>query len=223
MKYNYLLFVLFLLNVGFSQDLIEEALEYYPLHTGNYWQYEYVTSGTGPDLKTIHVVGDTLLNGKIYKILEKIYLNYYEYSYERIDSSTANVYKYEATAPKGEFLLDSLASQLNDTSFAQRKGWTQFYNYTTCSSVFTDTILDYITTIKEFQNSLFANLRYRHAKNIGQIWEYQKMIITENTSIIYANIQGAEYGEKVVIVERDEYFQPELMTSIKTTPIPSIR
>ena len=62
-------------------------------------------------------------NGKKYLILENRSLSDnggISYIYQRVDSMTANVYQYCADIPGGEFLIDSLASQIGDSSRAVR-------------------------------------------------------------------------------------------------------
>jgi len=80
-------------------DSILKALEYYPLEVGNQWQYSFNTTngsseGTGAYPFT-EVLSTTLgINGKWYQKVQEGYRAPYRVHYERVDTSTAIVYRF---------------------------------------------------------------------------------------------------------------------------------
>ncbi len=124
---NTILILLLSFNLIFSQtDSLEEALKYYPLHIGDYWQYEVGESYFGENsytkigLASLEIVGDTVLeNGKkyfnrvakgmeSYMMLRLLYIKFL-----RIDSTSGMVYGNDGTG--SEFIIDSLLASPNDT------------------------------------------------------------------------------------------------------------
>jgi hypothetical protein len=110
----------------FAQD--ENILDLYPLNIGNEWEYKVTVKDEwptfpppSPDIyyETRTVIDDTLIDGKKYfTILYQSTKEADELVFERIDSLTANIYRFSRW--HAEHLLDSLKSQLNDTSKANR-------------------------------------------------------------------------------------------------------
>jgi Secretion system C-terminal sorting domain len=78
-------------------DTSVKNLHFYPLKNGNYWVYEneYSNVFIQKYFFSIEVTGDTLLSNKSYKILKYQSVNNNNYYYERIDSSSGFVYRYE--------------------------------------------------------------------------------------------------------------------------------
>ncbi|MCH8568594.1 MAG: T9SS type A sorting domain-containing protein [Balneolales bacterium] len=130
-----------------SQEEINDALRYYPLEVGNYWEYRMISmdgSNPGPAdtlLYSREVVADTTLaNGQMYKIIKSInrplWLRaHYEYnidinpnnqriSYylERVDEENADIYQWNPvdSNPFNEVLIDSLLMSANSSSNAIR-------------------------------------------------------------------------------------------------------
>lgn len=118
MKKNIAIFLIVIISIPnclFSWDTV--AAKYYPLAIGNQWSYHKINRTgfnciqftTSSDY-IISVVSDTLMpNGKRYFKLHGPTVSYT--SYERIDSTTMNVYKYISG---GECVIDSLFARINN-------------------------------------------------------------------------------------------------------------
>jgi len=120
-----------------TQEEIDEALKYYPLEVGNYWEYQLVTNSEfkkniDANYFSIEVVSDTTLgNGQVYKKLKSInfpgwLIVHYEFDIEtttqglrvahyleRNCNTTANVYQWKPTSNDeyNEVLIDSLMTE----------------------------------------------------------------------------------------------------------------
>ncbi len=112
-----------------SLPISPETLSYYPLAVGNKWIFniyktDYHSNQWNEDkgIMTREVIGDTLLsNQKNYSIIaQKEFLYsppwHTEYFFERIDSATGKVFRYDSlnSMPK-DFLIDDLTAELGDT------------------------------------------------------------------------------------------------------------
>jgi hypothetical protein len=184
------------------------ALSFYPLQSGNYWEYSAVfLDWSFPPTYTytyysLEVLGDSILpNGKTYKILLNNNLSNTSdssYIFERIDSVTANVYRYEPSFgyPESEFLIDSLKSLTGDSCSAHRDETGHDDNYITiCESVYEDTLLGLNTYLKFFRNITFIpTYDYWLAREIGLC----RISVTELSEyycyLVYAEISGHTYG-----------------------------
>ena len=110
----------------FAQD--QDNLDYYPLNIGNEWEYKVTVKDESPTFppppseiyyEKRTVTGDTLIEGiKYFTILYKSTRGADEFVFERIDSLNGNIYRFSRW--HDEHLLDSLNSQLYDTSKANR-------------------------------------------------------------------------------------------------------
>ncbi|MCK4825131.1 hypothetical protein KA005_55800 [bacterium] len=91
--------------------------------------------------------------------------------FERIDSSTANVYRYFPNNGyiNDEYLIDSLRSQIEDTSKASRDfPYGSYDAMTVCLDIYIDTIVGLSKLTKEFENmSQIPSMRYYLSKDIG--------------------------------------------------------
>lgn len=180
------------------EDLSNETLKYYPLHTGNYWEYKnyYWESPVSFDstAHSINVIGDTVLSNNFkYKILLKKNIpddGNSQKIYERIDSSTACIYRYSIPT-NNEYLIDSLVAQPGDTI------WSGGY-YTLCIDEYEDTVLSLVTEVKEFEDrTIIPVLNYKYAKNLGFISSISCEFSCASSKLVYALIDGEEYGIKI--------------------------
>ncbi len=115
MKKYFLLLFIYIATISAQVNTIEEALKFFPLNIGDYWEYEtfrYPLSDT-PDTSwrfSREVVGDTTVSGEKYYIVETNRLTSsasYTKLY-RVDSTTGGLYE-------GDFRIDSLLAQVGDT------------------------------------------------------------------------------------------------------------
>ena len=184
------------------------ALSFYPLQPGNYWEYEelfidWPIPMYSYSYYSLEVLGDTTLsNGLTYKIIIKKDIpnsSNPEYIFERIDSMTANVFRYETHFgyPNNEYLIDSLKSLIGDTSQAHRDIPEPNYPFiTVCQDIYNDTLLGINTQFKLFWNMTYIYPLYEYclAKSIG----LSKISIVELTqyycNLEYAEVNGETYG-----------------------------
>ena len=205
-----LIFVILINSLPSLSQTDTTALSYYPLHKNNYWQYlkfeqELWTPDTWTSYYSIEVLGDTILpNGKSYKILERVSLDSLQPSYsyfERIDTLTCNVYYYNFRADSQEILINSLKSQVDDTSFAYRGMWGFYGEGSYCDSIFNESILGIRTISKRIQLLDPLNVQnYKLSKDFGITYQYASYDFGYTTvDLMYAIIDGRQYGEPVQI------------------------
>jgi len=117
--------MLFYFSRSFAQV---SAIDFYPLQIGNKWEFKIESKLSPPlmdmyDKLSIEVLGDSILpNGKKYSILQKKYtpeVTSPELYFDRIDSSTFNIYRYNngyyfPIPFIDEFLIDSLEASVGD-------------------------------------------------------------------------------------------------------------
>ncbi|MBN2411640.1 hypothetical protein JXQ31_08105, partial [candidate division KSB1 bacterium] len=208
MKKIIIVFALYITNCFPQND--STSLSFYPLNTGNYWEYKEIEF-EGPyifetNYFSITVTGDTMLtNGKYYKIIEKQYLNSSEinFVFERIDSLTGNVYRYyNEIYPdynKDEYLIDSLRSQVGDSCTAQRLFKLMDKPVNIFMSENIDSVFNRERHVKYFVHaSYIPGYDYELVKDIGlYVFTNRGEIRSTRLELIYANINGKEYGEKI--------------------------
>lgn len=189
-------------NLIFAQNSNIEALSFYPLHIGNIWHYMYPYESDTTYSK-IEVIGDTILdNGFRYKILMKksISSDYSKLRFERVDSITANVYRYseDSLVLNNEYLIDSLLAQAGDTCFSMRFGYDGTRTpFTLCSSIDCDTVLGTITEVKTFWDYTTFPNKYQLAKNIGLIYHHSEGLVMTWEYLSYARVNGKEFGTPI--------------------------
>ena len=214
-------------------DLTEykEQLKYYPLNTGNYFEYLTITANDINDFDTTAhsttVLGDsTLENGLIYKILlnKNILGNSADYySFERIDSIDGSVYRYmnDEELENNEYKIDSLFVQAGDTIYSSRifTGSTEGV-YTICTGVYTDTLLGLETEVKTFESPALIDIEYKLARNFGLFYSGVCEISCTNTRLMYAKINGISYGNPITDVEETDYGIPQNFNLSQNYPNP---
>jgi hypothetical protein len=209
-------------NFAFAQnDTLLEALKYYPLQNDNYWEYctyiyelpFYVDSV----FYSVEVTGDTTLSNNInYKILlnKNIPDNGYKLKiYERMDSSTACVYRFTTDTffINNEYLADSLFARPGDYFHGSVTG---FYSWagglsTYCADEYEDTILLIPTSIKEFYDqSGIPQTDYFLAKGFGFVEGSSYEFGGGITYLRYAKIDGIEYGTQITAIDNAELNRP---------------
>jgi hypothetical protein len=216
MKKIYLLVLFIALNTIYAQpDSITEAMKYYPLDKGNYWEY-YSAYGSDPFHYTLgssywlEVVGDSIFtNGKSYKIINKGYFGNKSISmiFERIDSIDASVYRFDV-GKKTEYKIDSLLQKpgdsVNCSRFHPREMYSNYFR-TSCISENEETLFNQKWITKKIDdNSIIPNIIYKLAKGLGYIFSEAWEGTYWGDRLSFARINGIEYGIKTDIVKSDQ-------------------
>lgn len=193
----------------------DSALGFFPLYTGDLHQFHYhyshlacPPSPPGPHTHSSHhieqVWGDTLLpTGFQYKILMSNVPEDSWLRYLRVDTASANVYRYEDYPSPHDVLMDSLRATTG--SWFVRDGWM----LTECIGVDTTTILGELTIVKRFRAHYVHGADYGLAYGLGRISHvtYQDngcYPVLENLfrDITFARIGGQEHGIFVSVGEQ---------------------
>lgn len=180
--------------------------QYHPLHNGNTWVYKHTEYNSPlPPKITFYsktVVGDTLINGKVLKtILRKNFSSDIKhYSFERFDDVTGNYIQFHKELNK-ELVEDSTFTQTLLDIFGEmlyRKRLTHIYS---------DSVLGSFAQIRSLRNvvDLFhINEGWKYAYGFGLIEKYQaeytpyEPLIYKDV-LVYANVNGKEYGTKAIL------------------------
>ena len=197
MKNLIILIFVFIGIMSYSQS--NEFLDFYPLSVGNQWtMLSQFDVPPYEEYYFISVEKDTLINDKIYFKLKTEYpaSNTIYYSFERIDTLTSQVIRYDKYYFM-DYILDSLEAEGEDFFTAERyHAIYPFNNLTQCYWVKTDTILNIQTVIKAFQGiiTVWWPPSYILAKGFG-------LVLIQGTGwtekLVYAIIDGIEYGTPV--------------------------
>lgn len=119
-----------------SLPIPADIFNFYPLHLGDKWFYQLIKVSAGSpeyQVDTSYIITSIVdlsskPNGKDYFKIRFFapYQAYYVYYYERIDSLTGKVFRYDSTAsaPNSEFVIDNLLAELNDTIYSSRFAYT---------------------------------------------------------------------------------------------------
>ncbi|HKJ81826.1 MAG TPA: T9SS type A sorting domain-containing protein [Ignavibacteriaceae bacterium] len=229
-KYIFIL-ILFPSFIYSQVDSLKNLLNYYPLQTGDYWEYKIKNEQMPypPDsiAYSYEVMGDTTLSNNLtYKIItyQGIYPNHYVYNqYERIDSITGCVFRYykDTSLANNEYKIDSLFAQPGDTincsdSF-QYSG-----NYKTkCLSVGIDTLFGEAVQVKTFFDfSFIPGGEYGLAKGFGNYYGASCELSCSHGSLVYAKINGVEYGNKMITGVKGNSVNPSKFILLQNYPNP---
>ena len=211
MKLNILIIIILFFSTIISSQTVEEikeALEYYPLHVGDYWQYEVTRKLFGNTLDSTwigykEVITDTLMpNGNRYYLVREEKLPFHNRGYIRVDSTSANIYEY-VWGDYEELAIDSLLAQKGDTL---RK-----YN-DPCYICTEDTIKRYFDMdvektrrVEQYCISTTSYDGWELAKGLGEVMRYYDdihvFLIRYECNLIYAKINGQEFGTRSNIEE----------------------
>ncbi|MFU8861467.1 MAG: T9SS type A sorting domain-containing protein [Cyclonatronaceae bacterium] len=217
MKYSFILPIL-LMASGMVRaqptDSLEYALSFYPIQIGNQWDYYDDGSYHVPPTQwytRIEVVQDTLINEKQYQVLKHngwvkehwIDPDLWDpypafYTYERIDSSTGNVYAWARHFDEPqEVLIDSLLA-MNDLTRIESNRLTyrwqsspDFLSTTLLVNVSTRMIFNQEYEIRYYEQEILNAPYYELAKGIG-------LLVGAFYEIVYARINGEEFGERLL-------------------------
>ena len=226
--YTLLLFPTFI----YSQvDSLKDLLNYYPLQIGNYWEYKITNEQMPypPDTVaySIKVKGDTTLDNKIvYKILayQDIYPNHNKYyQYIRIDSLTGSVFRYykDSSLANDEYKTDSLYAQPGDTINCSESFQSSGNYKTICRSKGIDTLFGKLVQVKIFYD--YSNIpggEYGIAKGFGNYFGASCELSCSYGSLVYAKINGIEYGNKIVTRVKENTIIPSKFILFQNYPNP---
>ena len=200
--------LIYLVNLNFAQ--VNPDINFYPLHVDDTWQYfvEYDSHFDYEDTTYYtqkRVVGLDTLEGKVYYIVDgssHASLNSDRQIYLRIDSSSATVLQYWNET---EILSDSLSSKKNDRF--DKNG-----HDVVCIE---DTVLGFFDEerrVKTYWEMIVVisgrgGSTYNYAYDLGCIeysWPEANVAgATGNASLVYAKIDGKEYGTYVDVAQSD--------------------
>ena len=195
-----LTFISFLSVKNYPQS--DSIFSYLPLDIGNQLQYKvyHIVFGPPQTDTTIYysiftVERDTIMpNGYEYKVISS---TEFETRYLHIDSTTACVYEYENDTSRG-LKTDSLRCSPGD--------W--FGRGSHCEFIDTATVLGYQTWVMGIDRS-WPDITVNHslAMDIGITYRYKYESFgwgtEEISSLVYAKIDGIEYGTVVSVEDRE--------------------
>jgi hypothetical protein len=211
------LILLFSACNAYSQ--VDSALAFYPLAKGNFWQYRSTHTDNGStDRQTryysLEVVGDTLLpNGKTYFQIQNSGYQRAQPRFQRVDSSTSQVFAFDTAKGGSEVQIDSLRGQLH-SRFSGCRLWWLYIRNTSIRSVDTQFCLgDPVPCRNYTAHPLYSGyyIDYTLARGLGLAFvrsgywddEYYRDA-GESDTLIYAKVSGQEYGTLVSVLDRPQ-------------------
>lgn len=208
---------------------VDSLLSYYPLQTGDYWEYKSVSECSNrtcydTSAFSIRITGDTLLsNGLKYEIM--VYENLYPTHdsidfFERVDTSNGCVFSYDTTSTDNEFQIDSLFAETGDSFLtASHFPYDRLSREQAVCRTITDTTVFYATTrIKDISQS-FAS--YFLAEGIGLYGMTVSWVDgVTRTSLVYAEVNHVRYGVKILLSVRERPHAPASFALYQNYPNP---
>lgn len=165
---EFLILFLFFISLSSVYAQADSALGFFPLHTGDFRQYHshafiYCSGVTTSSYDIEQVIGDTILpTGFKYKVVRDISF-WPGVQYLRLDTVTANVYKYADYPSPHDWLFDSLRATPGSTFTGEYGAPTE------CVSTDTATILGVTTLVKHFTVYMIPYTNYSLAYGFGRI------------------------------------------------------
>lgn len=231
MKKFIFIIILFPLCIYSQTDSLKDLLNFYPLQIGNYWEYRIINEQmpypSDSVAYSIEVKGDTTLDNNLsYKILayQDIYPNHYKYyEYVRIDSVTGSVFRYykDSSLANDEYKMDSLFAQPGDTINCSGSFQPSGNYKTICRSIEIDTVFGLTTEVKTFFD--YSNIpggEYQLAKGFGDYGGSSCELSCSYGSLVYAKINGIEYGNKIITGMKEDKDLPSKFTLLQNYPNP---
>jgi hypothetical protein len=197
-----------------SLPIPEEILSYYPLEIGNKWIYDTWgwwwdgTYHTYSGITTREVIGDTVMaNGKFYfKIFDPTTFNYPTILFERIDSASGKVFRYDNTLglPDEEYLIDDLFAEVGDSVWSSRHQYQDYIPFI-CIGEGTFNKWGIQGSRKIFTIFDLTGYTYSLAQGIGVDSMYSSFDFGENfTTIKGCIIEGIVYGDTTTVGVEDK-------------------
>lgn len=192
-----------------QSNSVKEAMKFYPLDNGNYWEYGRFTNDNYVNYPVVpyywlKVMGDTVFsNGNTYKKIQRGFFsdNSKHWRYERIDTTTSSVYRiYNGI----EYKIDSLLANPGDNIVCSRFHIPNVL-FSKCLSEVEDTLFNQKFIVKNMQD-LSSTLAYKYklVKGLGYCYSESRELVFQGDKLLYAIINGTEYGTKTDIVSQDE-------------------
>ena len=195
------LFILTIILSSFSNQVISQSnpnLGFYPLHIGDIWQYNVVFDTIPENEDTTYnsitqVIGKEVFNGQSYFVIDN---SNGPTRYLRIDSTDATLWEYHGGS---ECMIDSLSMDVNEFGFESECA------AILCMKDTVSTFFEEEKRTKTFRTSFVVTVgntkKYKYAFGLGEVFNENTEInvwadVTTKT-LVYAKIDGVEYGESV--------------------------
>ncbi len=220
-----LVIVLFFFFSALSFAQTREELNYYPLHVGDFWQYQgtevWPGSPGNPRSKWIaykKVISDTVLaDGFKYFVIKEYILPYkyfpLGYKYVRVDSTNGIVYGMNFEPNVGK--IDSLFGKFGD----------YISRCTKVTALTEKPFFDVLRKARKIEQVCISSTSYSGAEfglGLGEVMRYYTDIfvtpIHYQCDLIYAKINGKEYGTYVSV--EDEKTIPAQFSLSQNYPNP---
>jgi hypothetical protein len=189
------------LSETFSWD--STAAKYYPLNIGNIWVYSsFYTFFDSTIFAGYHrhvVTNDSIFNGHRYYKVNPLINGCNNLRYERIDSSSMNVYRWDPVYSR-DILIDSLLARKNNTF----KGYRNCSNTNNIAARCSDTNLRYVLgnqiKSKSFDADGLVLLQYTLSENIGVSSYFQSEGNFWGSTLEGCIINGVLYGDTSTVI-----------------------
>ena len=197
-----------------SLPIPQEILNFYPLAIGNKWIYNtwgWWWDGTYHSYSGItsrEVVGDSIMpNGKFYyKLNDPTTMNYPFILFERIDTTSGKVFRYDNTLglPDDEYLIEDLFAEVGDSIWSSRHQY-QDYAPFICIDERPYNFWGIQGVRKIFTIYDLTGFTYSLAQGIGVDSMYSSFDFGENfTTLKGCIIDGIVYGDTTTVGIEDE-------------------
>ncbi|MGB5289347.1 MAG: T9SS type A sorting domain-containing protein, partial [Ignavibacteriaceae bacterium] len=191
-----------------------EVLDLYPLAIGNKWVYDVwgwwadTTYHSYSGITYREVIGDTVLaNGQFYyKIFDPTTFNFPPFLFERIDTSSGKVYRYDNSLglPNDEYLIDDLLAEVADTIWSSRHQYQDYFPFI-CTGMGTFDKWGIQGPRKLFTIFDLTGYTYSLSQGVGIDSIYDTFDFGENfVTLKGCIIDGIVYGDTTTVGVEDE-------------------
>jgi len=205
-------------RVEIGDSTFDSPSTFYPLQVGNIWQYrvslntDYGLVNKGYDF--MKVLSDTTIGDNKYFKVETVGWSD-TINYQRYDSLQSSIVRYLGNEEAISFKLNSIKNECWDFEFTGKE---------ICNSgTYLESIFGIEKPVIYFSQSGFNSQYFHLAKDLGPIWimNDQSYINTDiwNYDLVYAKINGIEYGTYVSVNE-DDTAQPKDFYLFQNYPNP---
>ena len=179
--------------------------QYHPLQRGNAWIYHEI-SGDNSFYVKAEVAGDSVIAGEDFQILRQTNSrdSSVRLTVARFDTSTSCYY---LGGPGDDQLEDSTITCTPGATFGRKPGMTTFYPNRAFEWMDTGTVLQMNTTTRYIGETAGVQEQVRewaYARGLGLVFEMETTIpdamIQYSLTIVYAKIDGKEYGSIPLLV-----------------------